>query len=129
VVGSGQLVWVATALLGIGLAPQFATMIAFAERHVAITGSATSWFIGAVAIGGFVLPWLIGQLFDRTGSEALPAAVLISAGATLAWLVVVARMFGRRSGLAAGPAAAAGASVGVVPGPSLLPQEGLELGG
>src|SRR5262245_58295108 len=33
--GSGTLVWVATALLGIGLAPQFATMIAFAERHVA----------------------------------------------------------------------------------------------
>jgi hypothetical protein len=45
--GGGQLVWVGTALLGIGLAPQFATMIAFAERHVAITGTATSWFIGA----------------------------------------------------------------------------------
>jgi FHS family Na+ dependent glucose MFS transporter 1 len=117
VAGTGSLVWVATALLGIGLAPQFATMIAFAERHVAITGIATSWFISAVAIGGFVLPWLIGQLFDRAGSSALPTAVLLSAAATLVWSVVVARMFTRQSALADR----------VVP--TLLPEEGLELGG
>ena len=101
VVGGGELVWVGTALLGIGLAPQFATMIAFAERHVAITGAATSWFIGAVAIGGFAPPWLIGQLFDRTGSSALPAAVLCSATATLGWSIVVARLFARRSAVPA----------------------------
>jgi len=116
-VGGGDLVWVGTALLGIGLAPQFATMIAFAERHVAITGTATSWFIGAVAIGGFVLPWLIGQLFDQTGSSALPAAVLSSAAATLAWSIVVARSLARRSAVPAGRV------------PALLPEKGLELGG
>ena len=93
-------------------------MIAFAERHVAITGTATSWFIGAVAIGGFVLPWLIGQLFDRTGSSALPTAVLCSAAATLAWSVVVARLFARRSAIPAERVV-----------PALLPEEGLELGG
>ena len=62
----------ATALMGLGVAPQFATMIAFAERHVAITGAATAWFIGAAAVGAFGLPWMIGQLFERTGSSTMP---------------------------------------------------------
>ena len=96
VVGGGSLVWFGTALFGLAISPQFPTMIAFAERHLAITGNATSWFIGASAVGGFVLPWLIGQLFERTGASAMPVAVLSAAVATLLWFCVVARLLGRR---------------------------------
>jgi FHS family Na+ dependent glucose MFS transporter 1 len=94
--GGGPLVWLGTALLGLGVAPQFASMIAFAERHLAITGSATSWFIGAAAVGSFCLPWLIGQLFDRTGPSAMPVVVLCSAVATLVWFLFVARLLTQR---------------------------------
>ncbi len=97
VVGGGSLVWLGTALLGLGVAPQFATMMAFAERHLAITGAATSWFIGAAAVGSFGLPWLIGQLFDRTGPSAMPMVVLCGAVATLAWFLFVARLLTHRN--------------------------------
>ncbi|HET9601566.1 MAG TPA: MFS transporter [Acidimicrobiales bacterium] len=90
--GDGPLIWLATALMGLGVAPQFATMISFAERHVAITGTATAWFIGAAAVGAFGLPWMIGQLFERTGSSTMPIAVLGGAAATLAWFCVVSRL-------------------------------------
>ena len=89
---TGPLIWLATALMGLGVAPQFATMISFAERHVAITGAATAWFIGAAAVGAFGLPWVIGQLFERTGSSTMPIAVLGGAAATLAWFCVVSRL-------------------------------------
>jgi fucose permease len=79
------------------VAPQFATMIAFAERHMAITGAATSWFIGAAAVGGFGLPWMIGQLFDRTGASAMPVVVFAGAIATLIWFLVVARLLTHRA--------------------------------
>jgi MFS transporter, FHS family, Na+ dependent glucose transporter 1 len=116
VAGGGSLVWLGTALLGIGVAPQFAAMIAFAERHLAITGAATSWFIGAAAVGGFGLPCLIGQLFDRTGSSTMPVVVLCAASATLIWFLFLARILTRR------------ASAGRFVSP-LLAEEGVQLGG
>ena len=97
VADGGSLVWLGTAMLGLCVAPQFATMIAFAERHLAITGAATAWFIGAAAVGGFGLPWLIGLLFDQLGASAMPVAVLCGAAATLAWFFVVARLLTHRA--------------------------------
>ena len=76
-------------------------MIAFAERHVAITGAATSWFIGAVAMGGFGLPWLIGQLFDRTGSSAHADGRAVLGRGDPGLVIVVARLFARRSAIPA----------------------------
>jgi fucose permease len=90
--GRGAPVWGATVLLALGLSPQFASMLAFANEHLPLTGSATSWFLGAAAIGGLTVPWLIGQLFSASGSGALPAVVLIGAVATLAWVLVLDRV-------------------------------------
>lgn len=90
--GSGAAVWVATIVFAFGLAPQFASMIAFASEHLPLTGSATSWFLAAAAIGGLTVPWLIGQLFSASGSGALPAVVLVGAIAILAWVVVLDRV-------------------------------------
>jgi FHS family Na+ dependent glucose MFS transporter 1 len=94
--GAAGAVWVGTVLFGFGTAPQFATMIAFAERHLPLTGEATSWFLGAAGLGSFAMPWLIGQLLDRNGATAMPWAVLAAAVATLVWFAVVRRALARR---------------------------------
>jgi MFS transporter, FHS family, Na+ dependent glucose transporter 1 len=90
--GSGAPVWVATVLFAFGLAPQFASMIAFASEHLPLTGSATSWFLAAAAIGGLTVPWLIGQLLSGVGTGALPAVALVGAVVTLAWVLVLDRV-------------------------------------
>ena len=59
-------VWPATAVFGFAVAPQFPTMIAFAEEHLTLTGTAAAWFIGAASIGGFA----------SRGSSAVCSAVL-----------------------------------------------------
>jgi fucose permease len=97
--GGHAMVWVTTPLIGIAVAPQFATMIAYAEERITLSGRSTSWFVSAAGIGGLTLPFLIGQLLDRS-SGAMPIAVLVAAIAAMAWLLVVRRSLAVGSGLA-----------------------------
>jgi FHS family glucose/mannose:H+ symporter-like MFS transporter len=90
--GSGAPLWIATVLFAFGLAPQFASMIAFSSKHLPLTGSATSWFLAAAAIGALIVPWVIGQLFAGVGDGALPAVMLVGAIVSLAWVVVLERI-------------------------------------
>ena len=83
---------VAVVVLGLALAPQYPTMMTVAGQHLHLTGRATSWFIGASAAGGLVLPWLIGQLFGGIGAGTMPVVVLVTAVATLGWILVILRM-------------------------------------
>ncbi len=85
-VGAGMLVasssvpallWVGTIVLGLGLATMFPAMINIANERVAVTGGVTSWFIGGAGAGSAVLPWVIGRLFDRSGSDILPGFILV----------------------------------------------------
>ena len=69
-------------------------MMTVAGRHLHLTGRATAWFIGASAVGGLILPWLIGQLFDSLGAGAMPLAVLVAGLLTLAWIGVILRVLG-----------------------------------
>src|SRR4051794_9455598 len=86
--GSPFIVWSMTALMGITLAPQFATMIAYTEEHISLTGRSTSWFIAAAGFGGLSLPYLIGQMLDQS-SGAMPVVVFVAATAATLWLFVV----------------------------------------
>ena len=86
--GSPAIVWSMTSLMGITLAPQFATMIAYTEEHISLTGRSTSWFIAAAGFGGLALPYLIGQMLDSS-SGAMPAVVFVAATAATLWLFVV----------------------------------------
>ena len=95
--GAALAVWVGTVLFGLGTAPQFATMIAFAERHLPLTGEATSWFLGAAALGSLFMPWLIGQLLEARGARAMPVAVFVAATATVAWFAVLRRLLVHRA--------------------------------
>ena len=104
--GAAALVWPVTVLLGLALAPQFAGIIAFAERHMAISGKATSWFLAASSLGGLTLLYVIGQLLDAVGADALPVVMLVMAVAALAWVLVVTRLLRGRRGPAVPPLAA-----------------------
>ncbi len=83
---------IAVVALGLALAPQYPTMMTIAGQHLHLTGRATSWFIGASAAGGLVLPWFIGQLFGGIGADTMPVVVLVTAVATLGWIVIILRM-------------------------------------
>ena len=93
--GAPAVVWPATALFGLAVAPQFPVMFTFLERRINVTGSATSWFVCGAGLGMLAFPWLIGQWFNRSGAEAMPLAATILAAATLAWFVGLSRMFAR----------------------------------
>lgn len=89
--GAPTAVWITTVLMGFAIAPQFATMIAYAEEHIALSGRATSYFVSAAGIGGLALPFLIGKLLDRSGSGAMPVTVAAAAAAATLWMLVVRR--------------------------------------
>jgi fucose permease len=95
--GAPAVVWPATALFGLAVAPQFPVMFTYLERRINVTGSATSWFICGAGLGGLAFPWLIGLWFGRSGAGAMPLATTLLAVATLAWFVALNRAFAARS--------------------------------
>jgi fucose permease len=103
VVGAAPVaVLVASAAFGAAIAPQFPTMLAHLHRSVPLTGTVTSWCIAGAAVGGLLLPPLIGTLFDSVGAAALPWT--IAATSVLSAMVLFAT---DRWALAFGPAAPA----------------------
>lgn len=75
--GGGSALWFCTFAFGLTIAPQFASMISLAEERLALTGRATAAFLAASGVGGIVLPWLLGVLFDAYGAQTLPRVILI----------------------------------------------------
>jgi len=82
--GGNIALWIVTFLFGVSIAPQFASMIAYAEAHFALSGAATSAFVGAAGLGGLVMPWSVGQLFDAKGPGVLPTVTLVACVVTIA---------------------------------------------
>jgi MFS transporter, FHS family, Na+ dependent glucose transporter 1 len=66
---------VGAAAFGAAIAPQFPTMLAHLHRVVPLTGTVTAWCIAGSAVGGLILPPVIGTLFDSVGAAALPWTV------------------------------------------------------
>ncbi len=87
---SGPLVFVGVALVGAGVAPQFPTMLLYAERRVHLTGQSMSVFLAAAGLGAASIPWLMGQVIDRRGSTSLPTLGLGEMILTMAATVLVA---------------------------------------
>jgi hypothetical protein len=63
-------------------------MLAFAGRHISITGRITGWLFVTAGAGGMTLPWLIGQLFESIGPRVTMPAILAD-------LVIATVVFGR----------------------------------
>ncbi|HQZ33438.1 MAG TPA: MFS transporter [Ilumatobacteraceae bacterium] len=89
--GPGVMLWLVTLFFGVSVAPQYASMLAFAESHLALSGRNTSAIVAASGIGGLLMPFVVGQLFDRVGPQALPPTVL-----TLAVLTAAVAAYGGR---------------------------------
>ena len=76
--------WIVTFVFGVSIAPQFASMVGYAGTHFALSGAATSAFIGAAGLAGLVMPWSLGQLFDAHGPRVLPPVTFATCIATVA---------------------------------------------
>lgn len=76
--GPNVWLWVVMFVIGLVIAPQFAAMIAFAEEHLTLSGTSTAAFIASAGLGGLIIPWLLGVLFDAYGADVLPWVVLVS---------------------------------------------------
>ena len=79
VVGAAPVaVLVGSVAFGAAIAPQFPTMLAHLHRTIPLTGTVTAWCIGGAAIGGLVLPPVIGRMFESVGASALPWTIAAS---------------------------------------------------
>lgn len=90
--GPGLMLWIVTLLFGLTVAPQYASMLAYAESHLALSGRNTSAIVAASGIGGLLMPFIVGQLFDRVGPQSLPPTVLVLAILTAAAAAYAGRL-------------------------------------
>lgn len=70
--------WLGTIGLGLFMASIFPTLLVLAGERMRITGAITGWFLIGSGAGSMFLPWLIGQIFVRTGPEAMTTVLLIA---------------------------------------------------
>ena len=71
-------IWVGTIGLGLSMASFFPTALAYASNRMVTRGSITRWFFVGAGVGGMVLPWLIGQLFESLGPPVVMVAILVN---------------------------------------------------
>jgi len=81
---SVNVLWAAAAGTGIFFASIFPTAMVMAEEHMALTGRVTSYFLVGSSLGGMVVPWLVGQLFEPVGAWVMPVIVLACVALCLA---------------------------------------------
>lgn len=75
---SSLALWVGTFGLGLSMASIFPTIILLAGERMRITGTITGWFLVGSGAGSMLLPWLIGQIFVRTGPQAMTTVLLVT---------------------------------------------------
>ncbi len=86
---SATAIWLGTFGMGLCMASIFPTTISWAGRRMTITGQVTGWFFVGSSLGGMVLAWLIGQLFEPVGPQATMFAILFDLVAALGVFVVL----------------------------------------
>ncbi|MGD9316492.1 MAG: MFS transporter [Anaerolineae bacterium] len=89
--GSVTATWLGAMGLGLSMASIFPTAMSLAEHHIPITGQVTGWFLVSASIGGMLLPWLIGQLFEPIGPQLTMLAILLDLVAAMLVLIVLVR--------------------------------------
>lgn len=103
--GSQAVMWLGTCGAGLAIASLFATTFSFAERQMPISGRVAGWFLVGGSAGSMVVPWVIGQLFERIGPRVTMGATaidLVLAVGVLAAIVAYARRRGHAAGAPAG---------------------------
>ncbi len=80
--------WIGTIGLGLSMASMFPTFILLAGERMQITGMITGLFLVGSGAGSMLMPWLIGQIFVRTGPEAMTTVLLIAVAGILLFLLI-----------------------------------------
>lgn len=86
---SRAVLWASTFLMGFSLASMFPVSILFAGRSMHISGSVVGIFLVGANIGSMVIPWAIGQLFERSGPRVLSGSLLVSVAVAFVVLLVM----------------------------------------
>lgn len=87
--GGSVMVWGFTALFGFVMGPQFASMMAFGDQRLRLSGASTSLIVASSGLGGLIPPVITGWVLDRNGADVMPWAVLVVCGLTTVITVVV----------------------------------------
>ena len=90
---SVEVLWIGTIGLGAGMASLFPSMLAWAQKRTTLTGKTTSWFFIGGSLGGMVVPWGIGQLFESIGPRFLITMSFVSMALTLLLFMELSRRF------------------------------------
>jgi MFS transporter, FHS family, Na+ dependent glucose transporter 1 len=85
---SSLALWIGSIGLGLSMASIFPTFLMLAGERMEVTGAMTGWFLVGSGAGSMLLPWLIGQIFVRTGAGAMTTVLLIDVAAILLVLLL-----------------------------------------
>ena len=86
---SPLVLWAGTIIMGLSIASVFATSMAFAESHVHLTGVLVGWIFVGSGVGGMIIPWLLGQLFERISPRITMPVLLVNTLIEFGLLVVM----------------------------------------
>jgi len=86
--GSQTALWVGAFLAGLGMASIFPTGLALAQRRMRLTGKVTGILLVGGSAGSMLLPWLVGQAFERIGPLSFLWIMIVSLLLALALLAV-----------------------------------------
>jgi MFS transporter, FHS family, Na+ dependent glucose transporter 1 len=89
---SVTVLWIGTMLLGISLASIFPTFLTLAEERMHVTGTIAGLFLVGGGLGGMILPWLIGQVFEKVGPGAMMGIIFIDTLLNLLMLLLFTRV-------------------------------------
>jgi len=89
---TSTLVWVMALAVGFCMAPVYPSGFTLAGRSVKLTARVSGIILLGDSFGGMVLPWLVGQVLDATGPQALVTLVLASLAFNVVAFVAIMRL-------------------------------------
>jgi FHS family Na+ dependent glucose MFS transporter 1 len=90
---SSLALWIGTFGLGLSMASIFPNIMMLAGERMQITGAITGWFLVGSGAGGMLIPWLLGQIFARTGPQLMTTVLLMVTFGILAVLLIFVSQF------------------------------------
>ncbi len=89
---SSTLVWIMAAALGFCMAPIWPSGFTLAGQSVKLTARVSGLILLGDSLGGMILPWLVGQVLDFTGPQAMIYLVTTSLVFNLVSFIAILRL-------------------------------------
>lgn len=89
---SSSLVWILAAALGFCMAPIWPSGFTLAGQSLRLTARVSGIILLGDSLGGMILPWLVGQVLDFTGPQALIYLVFTSLLFNLLAFIAILRL-------------------------------------